>query len=115
MLFYEIRLRSSGNALPEPIFRTETGAQEWLDSQRRQAQAVHGVPFVGAAMESVIPILEDMYVAPAADVVTDADPDTPVGVVAEAMRQMWNRDSAGIGIIMRARQIVNALEKAGHL
>jgi hypothetical protein len=45
----------------------------------------------------------------------DVDPGTPIEVVAEAMRQMWNRDSAGIGIVLRARQIVGALERAGYL
>lgn len=45
----------------------------------------------------------------------DAAPDTAIGVVAEAMRQMWNRDSVGLGMVLRARQIVGALQNAGHL
>lgn len=115
MLFYEIRHRPNGEALAEPIFRTEAGAQEWLDDLRGRAAFVSSVPFIGSCIEELQPVIDDLYVAPASDVITDPSPDTPVGVVAEAMRQMWNRDSAGIGIVLRARQIVGALERAGYL
>lgn len=115
MLFYEIRHRQSGEALPEPIFRTETGAQVWLDAVKERVAAGVSMPFIGPVLEDALPVISDFYVAPASDVITDPSPDSPLEVVAEAMRQMWGRESVGIKLLMRARQIVEALQHAGHL